>query len=103
MRCWFSETKYERWGLTHPFSVFQQAISAVSDTSEPPVRLDPTYGEVLTISIVDADCYELNTGCYAVYGYEYKPGFVDDKAVRTSFPHLWSRVVDPEAVNHWLI
>jgi len=36
---------------------------------------------MMTISVVDADCYESNQGCYAVYGYEYKPGFVEDKAV----------------------
>jgi len=23
------------------------------------------------------DCYELQTGCYSVYGFEYKPGFDD--------------------------
>ncbi|KAF9647162.1 glycoside hydrolase family 16 protein [Thelephora ganbajun] len=40
--------------------VFQQAISAVS--------------------IANGDCYELNSGCYAVYGFEYKPGFVQDNA-----------------------
>ena len=33
-------------------------------------------------SILDVDCYELNTGCFAVYGFEYKPGFVADDAVR---------------------
>ena len=37
------------------------------------------------ISTTGEDCYELNTGCYAVYGFEYKPGFVDDKAVRAFF------------------
>jgi len=40
------------------------------------------------VSILDVDCYELNTGCFAVYGFEYKPGFVDDDAVRTFFPCL---------------
>jgi len=36
---------------------------------------------MMTISVLDADCYESNNGCYAVYGYEYKPGYVEDKAV----------------------
>ena len=40
---------------------------------------------MMTIPVIDADCYESNQGCYAVYGYEYKPGFVEDKAVCT-FP-----------------
>jgi len=43
--------------------VFQQAISAVS--------------------ITNADCYELNSGCYAVYGFDYKPGFAQDNAYIT--------------------
>ena len=38
------------------------------------------------VPIPDADCYQFNTGCYSVYGFEYKPGFVDDNAVRTLFP-----------------
>ena len=37
------------------------------------------------VCMVDADCYELNSGCYAVYGFEYKPGFEDDNAV-CAFP-----------------
>ena len=40
--------------------------------------------------IVEQDCYQLGTGCYAVYGFEYKPGFVEDNAVCTLFPRLWS-------------
>ena len=43
--------------------------------------------------VADSDCYELNGGCYAVYGYEYKPGFVEDKAVCTS-PHTLGLRVD---------
>ncbi|KAF5358816.1 hypothetical protein D9758_008569 [Tetrapyrgos nigripes] len=38
-------------------SVWQQAASAVSMT--------------------DQDCYELNTGCFSTYGFEYLPGFDD--------------------------
>jgi len=37
-------------------------------------------------STADADCYELNAGCYAVYGFEYKPGFAQDDAVPTFSP-----------------
>ena len=37
--------------------------------------------------IVDADCYELGgTGCYAVYGFEYKAGYEADKGVCTFSP-----------------
>ncbi|KAL0956987.1 hypothetical protein HGRIS_003087 [Hohenbuehelia grisea] len=36
---------------------FQQAISSVTETNQ--------------------DCYEFNTGCFSVYGFEYKPGFDD--------------------------
>jgi len=43
---------------TYTGGVFQQAISAVS--------------------IDNNDCYELDTGCFAVYGFEYQPGFVED-------------------------
>ena len=43
------------------------------------------------VSIPDADCYELNTGCYSVYGFECKPGFVDDNVARTFLPYLDAR------------
>ena len=76
----------------HSFSAYQQAISAVSDTSESgPYDNFPSW--FLTIPVADSDCYELNGGCYAVYGYEYKPGFVEDKAVCTS-PHAPGLCVD---------
>ncbi|KAK7444002.1 hypothetical protein VKT23_015399 [Stygiomarasmius scandens] len=29
------------------------------------------------IAITNQDCYELNTGCFATYGFEYAPGFDD--------------------------
>jgi hypothetical protein len=29
---------------------------------------------------IDQGCYQLEEGCYSVYGFEYKPGF--DDAVR---------------------
>ena len=32
-------------------------------------------------STPDNDCYELDTGCFAVYGFEYKPGFETDNGV----------------------
>lgn len=37
--------------------VFQQATSGVTET--------------------DQNCYELETGCFSIYGFEYKPGFDD--------------------------
>ena len=39
----------------------------------------------MMISIVDADCHELTPWCYAVYGFEYKPGFENDNAVCAFF------------------
>ncbi|KAG1751980.1 glycoside hydrolase family 16 protein [Suillus occidentalis] len=27
------------------------------------------------LSLTDQDCYELDKGCYSIYGFEYKPGF----------------------------
>ncbi|KAF9647896.1 hypothetical protein BDM02DRAFT_3080131, partial [Thelephora ganbajun] len=44
-------------------SVFRQAISAVSMTSD--------------------NCHELNTNCYAVYGFEHQPGFMQDNVYIT--------------------
>jgi len=43
--------------------VYQQATSVVTDTNP--------------------ECYELSGGCYSVYGFEYKPGFVADNAFIT--------------------
>lgn len=48
---------------TYTGGVFQQAISAVS--------------------IDNNNCYELDTGCYAVYGFEYKPGLEADNGYIT--------------------
>ncbi|KAH7885927.1 glycoside hydrolase family 16 protein [Phlebopus sp. FC_14] len=51
--------------------VFQQATSAVTTTNQ--------------------SCYTANTGCFATYGYEYKPGYKSDSGVselRDSFKGL---------------
>jgi len=29
------------------------------------------------LALTNQDCYELQTKCYAVYGFEYKPGYDD--------------------------
>ncbi|EIW82295.1 glycoside hydrolase family 16 protein [Coniophora puteana RWD-64-598 SS2] len=42
---------------TYTGGIYQQAASVVTQT--------------------DQDCYELETGCFSVYGFEYKPGFDD--------------------------
>ena len=42
---------------TYTGGVYQQATSVVTE--------------------VDQDCYEYETGCYSIYGFEYKPGFDD--------------------------
>ena len=48
------------------------------------------------ISVVDADRYELNSWCYAAYGFEYKPGFENDNAVCIFFSrvHVSGTLVD---------
>ena len=35
--------------------------------------------------MLDNNCYELDSGCFAVYGFEYKPGFEADNGVRASY------------------
>jgi hypothetical protein len=35
------------------------------------------------VSITDQNCYEGNTGCFSVYGFEYKEGFESDGAYIT--------------------
>ncbi len=40
---------------------YQQSTSVVSETNQ--------------------DCYQLGTGCFAIYGFEYKPGYDADDAV----------------------
>lgn len=51
---------------------FQQATSCVSVTGTPSflemVRVAHKMGGLAQ------DCYQLATECYAVYGFEYKPG-----------------------------
>jgi len=52
----------------------------------------------MTISIADVDCYELNGNYYVVYGFEYKPRFVEAKCAFFSFlPPLELR---PVLSNH---
>jgi len=50
-------------------SITQQATSVVTQTNQ--------------------NCYEGGTGCFSIYGFEYKPGF--DSAVRPQFP-WWKSV-----------
>ena len=59
--------------------VYQQATSIVTQTSAcRPSDLQREFTEARA----DHACYELEAGCYAIYGFEYVPGF--DDAVR---PH----------------
>ena len=39
---------------------------------------------MMMVSSSDNDCYELNSGCCAVYGFEYKPGFQGGHRVEAS-------------------
>ena len=40
-------------------------------------------GDLTMLSIVDADCCGLHSGCHTVYGFEHKPGFGDVNMVYT--------------------
>ena len=40
-------------------------------------------GDLTMLSIVDADCCGLHSGCHTVYGFEHKPGFGDVNVVYT--------------------
>ncbi|CAL1701248.1 unnamed protein product [Somion occarium] len=60
---------------TYMGSVTQQATSVVTDT--------------------DQNCYELNTGCFSIYGFEYKPGFDDAYITWVSDNKIsWTLMVD---------
>ena len=37
------------------------------------------------MSTAEANCYELDTNCYAVYSFEYNPGLVEDNGVSVFF------------------
>lgn len=37
----------------------------------------PTQQATSVITQTDQNCYEGSTGCFSVYGFEYKPGFDD--------------------------
>jgi|SRR6267154_2385109 len=50
--------------------VFQQATSGVTNTSKS--KMSYKYSDVN--QLLDQSCYTQNTGCFATYGYEYKPG-----------------------------
>jgi beta-glucan synthesis-associated protein KRE6 len=52
------------------------------------------------VSVTDQDCYEGNTGCFSVYGFEYKPGFESDG--ESEFDWISGRIVDeaPRWIHH---
>ena len=54
----------------------------------------------MVVSTQDADCYELNGNRYAVYGFEYKHGFMEDNGVSVFFSRLRSRRSIPLLSNH---
>lgn len=64
-----------------------KASSVVSYTSEfSPILRSPSYRRPNPFHCSDPNCYEKSgSGCFAVYGVEYKPGF--DNGVCTSLPH----------------
>lgn len=52
----------------------QQTTSCVSQTS---MWYLPISSSIVAHNLSDQDCYQRNAGCFAVYGFEYKPGFDD--------------------------
>lgn len=64
---------------TYTGGVYQQATSVVTE--------------------VDQDCYEYETGCYSIYGFEYKPGF-DDAVSHLSPSERYERANVCVAVYH---
>ena len=57
----------------------------------------------MVVSILGVGCCELGAGCYAVYGLEYEPGFVNDDVVRNRFRCLGAKESSadlPYTVNH---
>ena len=74
-------------GLRYSSGVFQQASSAVSTAGESLEQEFSSFaGVLMLIPMVGFDCYELNTGYYAAYGFEYEPGSVDNNGVYTFLP-----------------
>jgi hypothetical protein len=50
--------------------VYQQATSGVTTTSKSKTSCNCSHVNQLS----DQNCYTQDTGCFATYGYEYKPG-----------------------------
>ena len=66
--------------------VYQQATSIVTQTSAcRPSDLQREFTEARA----GHACYELEAGCFAVYGFEYVPGF-DDAVCPQSPPLLYA-------------
>lgn len=40
------------------------------------------------LSLTDQDCYELDMGCYSVYGFEYQPGFAEVRSQSMLCAHI---------------
>lgn len=41
------------------------------------------------LSLTDQDCYELDKGCYSIYGFEYKPGFAEVRPRSMYCAHIY--------------
>ena len=60
---------------TYTGGAFQQATSYLTKTS---VYCSYFWNSTQSVCpCLDPDCYELTQGCFAVYGFEYKPGYND--------------------------
>jgi hypothetical protein len=44
------------------------------------------------LSLADQDCYELDKGCYSIYGFEYKPGFAEVQPNSMLCAHMYPQV-----------
>jgi hypothetical protein len=67
---------------TYTGGVFQQATSGLTTTGK--LRFLLSVVTPWLTSVPDQDCYELTTGCFSIYGIEYKPGFDNAVSMSTS-------------------
>ncbi|KAK0464977.1 beta-glucan synthesis-associated [Desarmillaria tabescens] len=64
--------KYE-WFNTSDNMIIYDATETYLNTYTGGVYQQATSG----VSVTDQNCYQLATGCFAIYGFEYKPGYDD--------------------------
>lgn len=64
--------KYEWFNTTDNMIIYDSTITYLNSYTGG-VYQQATSG----VTVTDQNCYQLETGCFAVYGFEYKPGYDD--------------------------